>query len=164
MYDGSGSLITVVKAVILNPMKAVFECVDKEKLKFIALTQLPLLGLPLLTRRYERYLLLIPYLLVNLMSDYTYQHDIFFQYTYGSTAFLVYLTIVNLADWKLDKRRCIALTLAVVLCLVCFGKEVIPKAKWYPQKLAKNDTQYAQIRAELAEIPEDRPFPGSCSP
>ena len=58
----------------------------------------PLLFLPLCTRRYERLVLLIPFLLVNLMSDYTYQHSIFFQYTYGSAACLFYLTAVNLAE------------------------------------------------------------------
>lgn len=77
MYDGSGSLISVIKSVILCPMKALYECVDQEKLSFIALTLLPLLGFPLFTRRYERFILLIPYILINLMSDYQYQHDIF---------------------------------------------------------------------------------------
>lgn len=105
MYDGSCSLLTVIKSVILSPMKAVYECVDTEKLYFIAMTLLPFLGLPLLTRRYERYILLIPYILVNLMSDYQYQHDIFFQYTFGSTAFLVYLAVVNLADIRINWQR-----------------------------------------------------------
>ena len=46
MYDGSSSLITVIKAVIMSPMKAVFECVDAEKLTFIMLTLAPLPLLP----------------------------------------------------------------------------------------------------------------------
>lgn len=155
MYDGSDSLLTVVKAVILCPMKALYECADREKLKFIALTMLPLLGLPLLTRRYERYLLLIPYVLVNLMSDYTYQHDIFFQYTYGPTAFLIYLSVVNLADWKLDFRKILALIAAISVGAVCFGTQVIPKAKWYPEKLIRHREEYAAIREELARIPQE---------
>lgn len=77
LYDGSSSLLTVIKAVILCPMKVIHECADREKLPFIALTLLPLLGIPLLTRRYERYILLIPYILVNLMPDFPYQHSIF---------------------------------------------------------------------------------------
>ena len=105
LYGGSSSLLTVVKACILSPMKAIYECVDEEKLPFIAFTLLPLLGLPLFTRRYERYLLLIPYVLVNLMSDYPYQHDIFFQYTFGSAAFLLYLTLLNLADLKSGRKH-----------------------------------------------------------
>ena len=91
IYDGSASLVTVVKAVLMNPMKALYECVDEEKLKFIGQTMVPLLGLPLLTRRFERYVLLIPYVLINLMSDYQYQHNIYFQYAFGSTACLMYL-------------------------------------------------------------------------
>jgi len=157
IYDGSGSLIAVIKAVILCPMKAVFECVDAEKLKFIGWTMLPLLGFPLLTRRFERYLLLIPYALINLMSDYTYQHDIFFQYTYGSTAFLMYLTLVNLADWKCDRRRWLALLAAVLIGAVCFGKHVYPKAQWYPEKLSKHYELFAEVREELEKIPEDAP-------
>ena len=155
MYDGSNSLITVVKAVLLSPMKALYECVDPEKLKFIALTLLPLLGLPLLTRRYERYLLLVPYVLVNLMSDYTYQHDIFFQYTYGSSAFLFYLTLVNLADLKGSTRKCLVLLTAVAVSAVCFGTQVIPKAKWYPEKLMTHRQEYAEIREELGKIPQN---------
>lgn len=127
MYDGSDSLLTVVKAVLLCPAKAIFECVDTEKLQFIALTMLPLLGLPLFTRRYERLVLLIPYLLVNLMSDYTYQHDIMFQYTFGSTACLFYLVVVNLADIQDGKRTA---TVAVALCIGfgCFCANIIPVA------------------------------------
>lgn len=34
IYDGSGSLLTVIKSVVLNPMKAVYECVDPEKQLF----------------------------------------------------------------------------------------------------------------------------------
>ena len=124
MYDGSSSLLTVIKSVILNPMKAVYECVDIEKLYFIAMTLLPFLGLPLLTRRYERYILLIPYILVNLMSDYQYQHDIFFQYTFGSTAFLVYLSVVNLADIRINWQRVTVLAAAFIVSMACFYKVV----------------------------------------
>ena len=133
MYDDSGSLITVVKAVLLCPMKAVFECVDAEKLTFIGMTMGALAFLPLVTRRYERLILLIPYLLVNLMSDYQYQHDIFFQYTYGSTACLIYLVLVNLVDWKRDLHRILALSLALCISIGCFWNQIVPKAKRYPE-------------------------------
>lgn len=73
---------------------------DVEKLKYIGLTMLPLVGIPIFTRRYERFILLIPYLLFNLMSDYRYQHDIMFQYNFGSIACLIYLVLVNIADMK----------------------------------------------------------------
>lgn len=155
MYDGSSSLITVVKAVLRNPLKAVYECVDKEKLPFIGLSLLPLLGIPLLTRRYERYFLLIPYLLVNLMSDYSYQHDIFFQYTFGSTAFLIYLTVVNTADLKQNWRRLLVLLTAAAVCAGCFYGHVVPKATQYMKKTAKYSQRNASIRSALDQIPEE---------
>ena len=154
MYDGSSSLVTVIKSVILNPMKAIYECVDHEKLYFIAMTLLPLLGLPLLTKRYERYLLLIPYILVNLMSDYQYQHDIFFQYTFGSNAFLVYLTVVNLADLKINWQRLFALIVAAVVSAVCFGVVVVPKAMSYPVQAIQYHDYYQNVRETLDTIPE----------
>ncbi len=155
IYDGSSSLFTVIQAVIMNPMKAVYECVDSEKLKFIALTLLPLLGLPLLTRRYERYILLIPYVLVNLMSDYQYQHDIFFQYTFGSTAFLIYLTAVNLSDLKLSWQRSSVLLAAAVVAAVSFGSEIFPKAIIYPQYVVQYRAYYENVRDALDTVPDD---------
>lgn len=155
IYDGSGSLLSVVKAVLICPMKAVFECVDVEKLEFIGLTLLTLLGLPLMTRRYERYLLLIPYLLVNLMSDYQYQHSIFFQYTYGATACLFYLTLVNLADLRVEKKRLIALASAVSVAAVCFCAQVVPKAATYPANCIRYEGYYDSLRRTLDVIPED---------
>lgn len=154
MYDGSSSLLTVIKSVILNPMKAVYECVDIEKLYFIAMTLLPFLGLPLLTRRYERYILLIPYILVNLMSDYQYQHDIFFQYTFGSTAFLVYLAVVNLADIRINWQRGTVLVAAFIISVACFYKVVVPKATHYPVQAARYFDYYQNIRDALSEIPD----------
>lgn len=155
MYDGSSSLMTVIKAVLLSPMKAVFECVDKEKLEFIGLTLLPLAGLPLLTRRYERLILLIPYILVNLMSDYKYQHDIFFQYTYGSTACLFYLATVNLSDMREQKLRIGVLALALCISASCFGAQIIPEAVRYPRNCETYAAYYDRVRDVLDTIPED---------
>lgn len=155
MYDGSSSLITVIKSVILNPLKALYECVDPEKLKYIGLTMLPLLGLPLLTRRYERYILLIPYLLVNLMSDYQYQHDVFFQYNFGSAAFLLFLTVMNLADMKLPFQKLTALVLCTAVSAGCFCSVIVPKAKYYPEIYLEYRDHYTQIRETLSCIPDD---------
>lgn len=154
IYDDSSSLVTVIKAVLLCPMKAVFECVDPEKLEFIALTLLPLAGLPLITRRYDRYILLIPYILVNLMSDYQYQHDIFFQYTYGSTACLIYLTVVNLADMKLPWQRMGAVAAALAVGIGCFSAQILPKALRYPTYCLTYTDYYDSLREVLDTVPE----------
>lgn len=157
MFDGDSSLLTVVLSVLLNPMKALSECVENGKLYFILLTMLPLLGLPLLTRRYERYILLIPYFLINLMSDYKYQHSIFFQYTFGSAACLLYLTAVNLAELKLDRQRVFALAAAASVSMACFCMTVVPKALQYPIECIREHGTHQSIRSALSAIPEDAP-------
>ncbi len=154
MYDGNGSLLTVVKAVLMCPMKAVYECMDPEKLKFLAQTMLPLLGLPLITRRYERYVLLIPYLLVNLMSDYQYQHNILFQYTFGSTACLFYLMAVNLEDLKSHWTQLSALGAALVVSAVFFGSAVMPTATSYMERNTTYEAYFDQVEATLDTIPD----------
>ena len=153
MFDGSDSLFTVIKATLLCPAKAVYECVDPEKLQFIGLTMGVLLGLPLMTRRYERYILLIPYILVNLMSDYQYQHSIFFQYTYGATACLFYLALVNLTELKMDKRY--VLGVMVIIAGLCFWLNIVPKASLYPRYCRAYAETYAQRREVLETIPDD---------
>lgn len=154
MYDGSNSLVTVIKAVLLSPMKMLFECVDAEKLKYIGQTMLPLLGLPLLTRKFERYLLLIPYILVNLMSDYTYQHDVLFQYNFGSTAFLIYLAAVNIRDMKLQIPQLAALGAAVAVSIGFFNSVIVPKVEYYGGLYSKHQAYYDGVRQALDTIPE----------
>ena len=160
IYDGSGSLIAVVKAVLLSPMKLLYECLDAEKLDYIALTFLPLLGLPLLTRKYERYLLLIPYILLNLMSDYQYQHDIFFQYNFGSTAFLLYLTAVNLADLRIPKVKAFWLRLGVLSATACYAiilfcAQVVPKFSDYLSTYYEYQAYYDGVAEALEQVPAD---------
>lgn len=160
MPDGSSSLFFVIKTVILLPMKVLYECVDTEKLEFLARTLLPLLGLPHLTRHYERFLLLIPYVLVNLMSDYPYQHDIYFQYTFGATAFLFYLTMLNLSELMqaIPKRVFLArlpLFLALIAMIACFSASSMGRGALYIKLYYTNRTSYAQIDEFLQAVPED---------
>ena len=154
IYDESGSLATVVKAVLLAPGKLLLECSDPEKRGYIIMTMLPLLGLPLFTRRYERFILLIPYVLVNLMSDYSYQHNIFFQYSFGSTACLIYLATINLGELKVDRCRTIAATLAAAVSVSCFCGTILPKATRYPQMCLRNGSTYYAIHKALEQIPQ----------
>lgn len=155
MFDGSGSLLTVIKAVLLCPLKVLYECVDEEKITFILQTLGVLLFLPLLTRRFQRYILLIPYLLINLISDYSYQHSIFFQYSFGSLAFLIYLVVANLADLKGSWKRLIPLVAAILLSFNCLNKEVVPKAQLYTDRYTENQAYYTEKHEALSSIPAD---------
>ena len=155
-YDGSGSLTAVVKAVLLCPMKLMYECTkEPDRLTYIAQTLLPLLGLPLLTRKYPRYILLIPYILVNLMPNWRYQYDIFFQYNFGSSALLLYLCAVNIADirWKLPRLTAAIAAVAISLCF--FGDLVFPRMYNTFVAYRNNHASYSALAQALEQIPDD---------
>ncbi len=155
MYDEGESLISVIKCVIIMPMKAIFECADAEKFTFVLQTMLPLLFIPFMTRKHERLILLIPYVLINLMSDYQYQHDIFFQYTYGATAFLFYLVILNLADMKRPEPRNALAIVSFFAAVSLFVPTVGVKIDYYSEKYQNNKELHAKIDDLLETIPEE---------
>lgn len=94
------SLFMIIVNVFKNPGYLLTQILSLEKLQFLVYMLLPLGFLPFASRKYTRLVLLIPMLLVNLMSSYGYQHDIGFQYTFGVTGILFYLSLINLADMK----------------------------------------------------------------
>ena len=160
-YTEERNLLTLVKAVVLCPMKILYECLDPEKLPYLAMTLGVLLGTPLWTRRYERFILLIPLVLFNLLSDYRYQHEILYQYGYGTVPLLVYLSCVNLADLparKFEKRfpvRAVALALAVLLSAGCLAKELGPRWKGVLRNWITRGEQWSQAREILDRIPAE---------
>lgn len=155
IYDGSSSLFTVIKAVVMCPMKALAESFEPQKLEYVLKTLLPVLFLPFFTRKYERFVLLIPYFLVNLMSDYKYQYDLFFQYSFGTAAFLIYLTAINLSELKWQKLRVAlpAASCAFGLLFVC--TDILPQAKTVVKAYRDYGAHYERIEDTLALIPND---------
>ncbi len=154
IYDDSNSLFTVVKAALLSPMKVIYECTEPDRLPFLALTMLPVCGIFLFTRKYERYILLIPYILVNLMPDYKYQHDVFYQYTYGSMACLFYLTIVNYEDIPEKGKKQFSLIAAFVISTTCFVRNIVPQAIRYPLYFYRQKEHFQEVQTLLETIPK----------
>lgn len=155
MYGDNGSLVAVLRAVAVNPLKALYECADPTKWGYILRTMLPLLGVPLLTRRFERYVLLIPYILVNLMSDYPYQYDVMFQYNFGSTACLLYLFVINLAELKWERLGAGVLAGAVLMAGFFCCRYILPRGTYYVRLMKENGHTYRQIQQALETVPQD---------
>ena len=97
VYGDSGSMSGMIRTVLADPAYLVTQVLTQEKLEFIMQTMGALLFLPLVSKKWSRYILTVPYILFNLMSDYTYFHSIYFQYAFGSGTLLFYLAVVNLS-------------------------------------------------------------------
>lgn len=94
--------LSLVKVFIFNPALYAVESITANKIVYVFNMLLPIAFLPLITRKPSRWLLIGPFYILNLVTDYQYQYDIGFQYSFGSGALLVYLAVVNLADLSDD--------------------------------------------------------------
>ncbi len=153
MFGGSSSLFTVVAAVFLSPMKAVFEIFSPKKIEYIFQTMLPLAFLPFVTRKYDRYILLVPYILVNLMPSYSEQHSIFFQYSFGSAAFLIYLTVINLAD--LQKLHVAVISLGILCALHIFKTDIWMIPSYLINHYSQAPAYHEQVKDALNSMDDD---------
>lgn len=98
IIGAEGGVSKLIRAALTNPALMLHECMTEDKLIFTACILLPLGFLPFFTKKLSSLILLCPFVIINLISDYAYQHDLDFQYTYGVMALLFYLTVANLPN------------------------------------------------------------------
>ncbi|MCI8554685.1 MAG: DUF2079 domain-containing protein [Clostridiales bacterium] len=158
LATGDGGLAGIAVNFLRNPGYFVEQLLstslgDREKLWYLFLLLAPLAFLPFLTQRYSRLLLLAP-LLLNLLTRYKYQYNAGYQYSFGIAAFLFYLTILNLSEWKGSSRRPLLL---LAVCASCFlyTMNVIPRLVGHVGQYHRNQAVYQQMDALLDTIPPD---------
>jgi uncharacterized membrane protein len=102
-----------------NPAIAVYEMLAESKLHYLLCLLLPLGLIPLLTKKKAVFAFLLPLLTLNLLSDFPYHFSLDFPYSFGISAFALYLTADGLAELtnRADKAL---LTKRLVTLAVCF--------------------------------------------
>lgn len=151
--DPDLGLADVILSIFKNPAYFISQCISEEKLLFILFMLLPLAFLPLLSKKWSQFILVGPMILINLMSDYTYQHSIFFQYVYGTMAVLFYVAVLNVKDCPKTLKKYLV-PLATVFSVIIFAFSISPKMT-YVNRLDVNKEDYVKIRAALDTIEED---------
>lgn len=150
-------LVSMFKTVLVNPAYVLSQIAVGDKILFLLEMLLPLAFLPLMTGKWQRWTLLIPFVLINLMSNYEYQHSIFFQYTYGSGALLFYLALINFRDLKLPRRFSVKPQLLIcgLACALAITGTVAASKSKYIGLYARHRGEAAQARELLSGIPKD---------
>lgn len=147
-----GGLVSVVVNLLRNPALLFSESFDSEKLLFAIQMLLPIGFLPFMSRDVSRLTLLLPFLLINIMPDYVYQHSIYFQYVFGSTAFLFYAAALNLADMKGSYRRTVA-AYSLVACILGFTSMITDRG-YYVAKYEATKEQIAIMDEAIECVPD----------
>ena len=151
IYDGGG-LFSVIKSVLQNPANVIAHMFQKDKILYLMQITVGLFFLPFAIKKPAKLLLFVPLILVNLMPEYSYQHDIGTQYTFGSGALLFYLAVSNYSE--LGKNRSKILLAAVLSSLILFSGDYFKKvSNCFQTEEEKHMTQV--IDEALSPIPED---------
>lgn len=149
----NGTPLDLIRTALVNPAMVLRECLNAEKLAFLAYMLLPLGLIPLLTRHYSRLILLLPMVLINLMPDYYYQHDIGYQYTYGVAAMLFYLLVLNLPALRGKLRK--GLLLFALCATILLAAMRAPNQLFYLNRAVTYAEDSARITECLKIIPDD---------
>lgn len=153
MVTGEDGLTGMLMNILKNPAYAIKQLMKAEKLEFVLWTMLPLLFVPLLVKRISMYILMIPYMVINLLTNYGYQFDIGFQYTYGSCTLLIYLAILYFDGAEtLKKKKCIIVMAAAAFLMT--SNAIAGKNIYYGEAKTVMDKNM-EIMELLETIPED---------
>lgn len=155
ILEDNGNMLSIIKTVIMHPAYLFTQIFQPDKIEFLLQVLGPLLFMPLFSKKWYRFILIGPFVLFNLMSDYQYFHNVFFQYVFGSGTLLIYLTILNVSDMDRKVRNGVIPMLAV--SSVMFFTSVM----WIKTNIIKNYREeynqetYAIMREGLDTIPDD---------
>ena len=148
---GQDSVKDVVLNVLQNPVLFFDQLLSEEKLLLVMQMFVPLLFIPFKTRKLSDWLLIIPFVVFNLATDYSYLSSINYQYVFGSGAMLVFLFVKNLRYEKKKTKTAVAAVLAAVICLVGFSTP-----KYYNIARAQEDKENFDLSREVLErVPRD---------
>lgn len=147
------SLTDVVKNVLKNPSFFFSNLLNEQKLIFLLQMLLPLLFVSFGSRKLCDWFLIVPFILINLATDYKYQYDMNYQYVFGTGAMLVFLFAKNLRYFKKKKLKIsVAAFMAAAICLV--GNSM-PKYH-YADHYFGNIDRFNKAEEILSEIPRDK--------
>ncbi len=113
---GAQGLWAIIRVSFFDLGYTLREATGEGRPQFLLWTFLPVLFAPFFNRQVSNWVLLIPMLLVNLITSWPAQYDIFSQHVFGSAALIVYLTVLTGGQLRGSMRR-LVLIAAPALCL-----------------------------------------------
>ena len=160
-YDQQKGLSQLIRTVLVNPgyvisqIVANYDANGMEKIGYILLMFVPMAAVIFRNgKKYSRFILISPIIVINLLTLYVYQHDITFQYNFGSIALMMYLVIMNMADLKPKKAK-VAISVAVICAGVMFMGSMAPRLNYYTSKYSQDKATYEKINIALSAVPEN---------
>lgn len=153
MYEDNG-LLGMVRIILTDPAYVFTQTLNPEKLTYLLKLLLPLGFLPLATKKVSRFTVLLPFMLINLMTDYEYQYSLDFQYSFGAAACLIYLAVINAADLGENAKKYMS-SLAAVAAVMIFLVTADGRLSALEKRCESGAEEFATLNSALETLPED---------
>ena len=106
LSGGQKGFLKVLENIFLSPTYTFASFFPQAKLKYIFILFLTQAFLPILQKEWVNYLLLIPLVVINLLSNWLYQVDFGFQYSYGTNVLVLFMSLLALeAIWQSTQAK-----------------------------------------------------------
>ncbi len=143
-------MLGILLTMVTNPGYLITQIFTADKLVFVLTVIFPIGFLAFVTKKISRYILLVPFIFVNLLPEYVYQHDIFYQYVFGPYMFIIYTALLNMSDIEEREKRYCTLLTCVLVGVTAFAGQM--GTKTYYKDNYKNDKEVMEKLDEGFEI------------
>ncbi|MCL2158554.1 MAG: DUF2079 domain-containing protein [Oscillospiraceae bacterium] len=152
---GEESFGAMIANVIKNPALLLSSLLSvPEKFEYVLFMLIPLCFLPFVGKKLDFVFLIVPMVIMNLATNYIYQYDVNFQYTYGVTALLFFLAVKNLS--QIDKKQLAKLCVAMAcFSAVLFSSKIVNRIHSYNYIYYARRGEFVETAEMLKEIPMD---------
>lgn len=125
LVNGESGLMMIVKNIILNPLYVMGMLFTPKRLGYIFIVLFSLGFLPVIQKRWATYFLISPLFLINLLTGWPYQHDIGYQYSYGSITLLFLMALLSVDDLSKQQVMKENVLVAFVASCVIFSGSIL---------------------------------------
>ncbi len=163
IIDRKAGLLGIFSTIYKNPGYVLSEIFTMDKLIYFLTMLVPLGFLSLLNRKLSYWFLIVPFVVINLLTDYPYQYNIGYQYHFGSGVLLLYTVLLFVRDnfpvhGNIKSKSHPIFTYLVFVALVgsvIFGLNIV-SGRMSDVKDFINDHEEARtVKSALDVIPED---------
>lgn len=163
MLPNQKGLLPVIQNIFMNPFYTLANFFIQRKLIYILVVLASQAFLPIFQKDWETYLLLIPMLVINLLSDYIYQVSFSYQYNYGTSTLLLFMTLLaleglheplNFYDTKISPSWT-QVVFAIIMSVSIWTFKTNDMANEW-RALRENPQSYQEIKDTLASLPSEK--------
>lgn len=155
MIDSTAGLKEVVKNALADPAYLFSLLVRDDTIRCFLQVMIPFLFIPFFTKKIHRFLLMMPFVVMNLVigAGYGYAANVGFQYIFGPICLLLYMCIINIDDMGQNGKQNIPVALGTAAIIMTMSN---CSHRWGNYDGYLNDKEYFDNLEELlCSIPED---------